>query len=151
MKQFQLDMMCWIMIGRHPRDAKYAYVLYCLICRCSGDVIPNSPNMMLRHWVNCPYTKFSITTKQLMSAKGVPVTNRVDRDEVIKEAIPGLYTKLCTVVHQFPSLGGPEERAVVIPKAVECFNEVDRIALANLVATFNWPYNVSEDYDVASS
>lgn len=59
-----------------------------------------------------------------------------------------LYQKLCSEDHQFPRLGGPDEREIVIPKAVGCFNDTDRVALPNLVGSFHWPYKVGEDYDV---
>lgn len=89
---------------------------------------------MLRHWVDCPHTRFRISTNQLLKADGTPVTNRVD-DANIRRAIPDLYRKLCAEDHQFPTLGGPEQREVIIPKVVGSFGEADRVALANLVVS----------------
>jgi hypothetical protein len=103
--------------------------------------------MMLAHWVRCPHTHFRVSTRQLLKSDETPVTGRIDEGNIIS-AIPGLYRKLCSEVHRF-SLGGAEEREVVIPKAVGSFNEADRVALANLVASFHWPYKVGEDYDVS--
>ena len=104
---------------------------------------------MLRHWANCEHTEFRITTRQLLRADGTtPVTASVGDSEIL-HAIPHLYRKLCSEVHQFPRLGGPDEREVVIPKAVGSFNDADRVALANTVGSFHWPYKVGEDYDVS--
>lgn len=103
---------------------------------------------MLGHWVKCEHTKFEVCTVQLTKAdKKTPVTNKCIVED-IKAAIPDLYRKLCQEVHSFGSMGGLEERVVVIPKVVGNFSEVDRVAFANLVQSFEWPFKVGEDYDV---
>jgi len=104
---------------------------------------------MLKHWAACQHTHFHIGVYQLMKAdKKTPVTNKVEERDILS-AIPGLYQKLCTEVHRFPNLGGADEKEVIIPKAIGCFNDVDRVALANLIESFHWPYSVGEDYDVS--